>query len=110
MSYRNTKHTSSNCHGSYKTYVIVFFLSIILTIIPFAMVMNSYLTKKTLMAVLVICAVVQIGLHLIFFLHLNTSSEQQWNLIALFFTVLIITILVVGSLWIMWHLNLNLMS
>lgn len=97
-------------HGSLKSYLIGFILSIILTVIPFAMVMNGSATKSTLIAVLVICAVVQILVHLVYFLHLNTSSEQQWNVVAFVFAVLIIAILVVGSLWIMWYLNYNLMG
>jgi len=43
------------------------------------------------------------------FLHMNTSSEDRWNLVAFVFTVLIIAILVVGSIWIMWNLNYNMM-
>jgi cytochrome o ubiquinol oxidase operon protein cyoD len=40
---------------------------------------------------------------------MNTSSEERWNLVALVFTVLIIAIVVVGSLWIMYNLNVNMM-
>ncbi len=97
-------------HGSLKSYLTGFVLSIILTVIPFAMVMNGSATKTTLIAVLVICAVVQIAVHLIYFLHLDSSSEQRWNVVAFVFAVLIIAILVVGSLWIMWYLNYNLMG
>ncbi|WP_081901721.1 cytochrome o ubiquinol oxidase subunit IV [Candidatus Palibaumannia cicadellinicola] len=106
----STKHTRSHSNGSYKTYIIVFFLSMILTIIPFTMIMSNYVAKHYNIIILVTCAIVQILLHLIFFLHLNISTEQQWNLIAFFFTMLIMTILIVGSLWIMLHLNSNLMS
>ena len=54
-------------------------------------------------------AVIQIFVHLVYFLHMNTSSEERWNLIALAFTALIIAIVVVGSLWIMYNLNINMM-
>ncbi|UVK76623.1 MAG: cytochrome bo3 ubiquinol oxidase subunit 4 [Sodalis sp. Fse] len=110
MSNATTKHTGDHQHSNHKSYLTGFILSIILTIIPFAMVMNNSASKNTLIAVIVICAVVQILIHLIYFLHLNTSSEQQWNLIAFMFTLLIIAIFVVGSLWIMWYLNYNLMT
>jgi len=40
---------------------------------------------------------------------MNTSSSERWNVVALIFTMLIIAILVVGSIWIMWNLNLNMM-
>lgn len=109
MSHTSIGHTSTN-HGSYKSYFIGFILSLILTVIPFSMVIQGSSSKSMLITVIVICAVVQIVVHLVYFLHLNTSSEQQWNMIAFVFTVMIISILVVGSLWIMWHLNYNLMG
>nr|WP_260080666.1 cytochrome C oxidase subunit IV family protein [Candidatus Baumannia cicadellinicola] len=74
------------------------------------MVINCNIHKKTLILVLIICAIIQILLHLIFFLHINISYEHQWNLIALVFTILIITIFCVGSLWIMNYLKHNLMN
>lgn len=109
MSHTSAGHTGAS-HGSHKSYLIGFILSIILTVIPFGMVMQGSASESTLISVLVICAVVQIVVHLVYFLHLNTSSEQQWNLIAFVFAVMIIAILVVGSLWIMWYLNYNLMG
>lgn len=54
-------------------------------------------------------AVVQILVHLVCFLHMNTKSDEGWNMTAFVFTVLIIAILVVGSIWIMWNLNYNMM-
>ena len=45
----------------------------------------------------------------VYFLHMNTSSEERWNLVALLFTAMIIGIVVVGSLWIMYNLNINMM-
>lgn len=109
MSHASTGDTGAS-HGSYKSYLIGFIFSIILTVIPFAMVMQGSASESTLIAVLIVCAVVQILIHLVYFLHLSMSSGQQWNLIAFVFTMLIIAILVVGSLWIMWYLNYNLMG
>ncbi|NDL64998.1 cytochrome o ubiquinol oxidase subunit IV [Acerihabitans arboris] len=108
-SHATTGHGGAS-HGSLKSYLIGFVLSIILTVIPFVMVMNDSATKTTLIVVLALCAVVQIMVHLVYFLHLDRSSEQRWNVVALAFAVLIIAILVVGSLWVMLHLNYNLMS
>jgi len=59
--------------------------------------------------VVVATAVVQILVHLVCFLHMNASSEERWNLVAFVFTLLIIAIVVVGSIWIMWSLNENMM-
>jgi cytochrome o ubiquinol oxidase operon protein cyoD len=55
-------------------------------------------------------AFVQIIVHLVFFLHMNTSSAQRWNVMAFGFTVLTAVILIVGSLWIMHNVAMNMMS
>jgi len=104
----STDHSGAS-HGTVKTYMTGFILSIILTVIPFWMVMNGTASHATLVSVVVGMAVVQILVHLVCFLHMNTSSEDRWNLVAFVFTVLIIAILVVGSIWIMWNLNYNMM-
>ena len=56
---------------------------------------------------LVICAVVQILVHVVYFLHINTSAEQRSNLGALLFTAIVVAIVVAGSVWIMINLNSN---
>ncbi|MGL6152517.1 MAG: cytochrome o ubiquinol oxidase subunit IV [Aeromonas sobria] len=96
-------------HGSAKSYLIGFVLSVILTAIPFWMLMDGGFSHQTMLLGGVGMAVVQIFVHLIFFLHMNSSSEERWNLVALVFTVLIIAIVVAGSLWIMYNLNINMM-
>ncbi|XNM77652.1 cytochrome o ubiquinol oxidase subunit IV [Escherichia coli] len=67
------------------------------------------LPPPTVLATVVGMAVVRFFVHLVYFLHINTLSEERWNLVALIFTVLIIAIVVVGSLWIMYNLNINMM-
>ncbi|BCU56735.1 MULTISPECIES: cytochrome o ubiquinol oxidase subunit IV [Enterobacter] len=104
----STDHSGAS-HGTVKTYMTGFILSIILTVIPFWMVMNGTASHATLVSVVVGMAVVQILVHLVCFLHMNTSSEDRWNLVAFVFTVLIIAIVVAGSIWIMWSLNNNMM-
>ncbi len=96
-------------HGSVKTYLTGFILSVILTVIPFWMVMTGAAPHSTLIGVVIVTAVVQLLVHLVCFLHMNSSSEERWNLVAFIFTVLIIAIVVVGSIWIMWNLNHNMM-
>jgi len=71
--------------------------------------MDGSASHATILGVILVSAVVQIMVHLVCFLHMNTSSSERWNVVALAFTVLIIAILVVGSIWIMWNLNLNMM-
>lgn len=96
-------------HGTVKSYITGFILSVILTVIPFWLVMEHSLPKPTIIMIIVALAVVQIIVQLVYFLHMNTKSEEGWNFISMVFTILIIAILVVGSLWVMFHLNSNMM-
>ncbi|MBB5041220.1 cytochrome o ubiquinol oxidase subunit IV [Shinella fusca] len=97
-------------HGSFKGYMTGFILSVILTAIPFWLVMAGVLESKLLTAVLVMgIGVVQILVHMIYFLHMNPRSEGGWTLMALIFTLIIVGIALAGSLWVMHHLNANMM-
>lgn len=97
-------------HGTFRSYVTGFIISVILTVIPFWLVMDHTLERESLILTISVLAVIQIVVQLMFFLHMNSRSEGGWNMIAFLFTVLIILILVIGSLWIMFHLNHNMMS
>ena len=107
MSHSVNEHGAS--HGSVKSYMIGFILSIILTGIPFWMVMDGSASHGTIRGVVLVCAVVQVLVHLVYFLHLDSKSEGGWNMVAIVFSAIIILIVVVGSLWIMWNLNYNMM-
>jgi cytochrome o ubiquinol oxidase subunit IV len=58
---------------------------------------------------LVEAGIVQILVHLHYFLHLDTSSAARWNLLAMMFTLLILALFVGGTLWIMFNLNYRMM-
>lgn len=97
-------------HGTMRDYVIGFVLSVVLTAIPFWLIMANPLDDKALTGgIVVIFAAVQIVVHMIFFLHMNTKSEGGWNMLALLFTVVLVVIVLSGSLWVMHHLNTNMM-
>jgi cytochrome o ubiquinol oxidase operon protein cyoD len=97
-------------HGTLRTYMIGFIASIILTAIPFWLVMGGVLESKLLTAVFVMgLGAIQIVVHMIFFLHMNPRSEGGWTLMALIFTLVIVGIGLAGSLWVMHHLNANMM-
>ena len=53
--------------------------------------------------------VVQIVVHMIYFLHMNTKSEGGWTVLALIFTLTLVVITLTGSIWVMYHLNTNMM-
>jgi cytochrome o ubiquinol oxidase operon protein cyoD len=87
-----------------------FVLSVILTAIPFWLVMTGTIENKNwTIAIVVAFAVVQIVVHMIYFLHMNTTSDAGWTMMALIFTIIIVVIALSGSLWVMYHLNVNMM-
>ena len=97
-------------HGSLKGYLTGFVLSVILTAIPFWMVMTGAMDNKQATAIIIMAfAVVQIVVHMVFFLHMNPASEGGWSMLALIFTVILVVIVLSGSLWVMYHLNANMM-
>lgn len=102
-------HETGESHGSYGSYLTGFILSVILTAGAFALVMLNLLPVATAMVGIAVLAVIQILVHLYFFLHLNASSEQRWNVMAFAFTVVIVAIVVGGTLWVMYNANMNMM-
>ncbi len=103
-------HQDGASHGSFRGYVTGFVLSVILTAIPFWLVMARPLESALWTGIVIMAlAVVQIVVHMIYFLHMNTKSEGGWTILALIFTVTLVAITLVGSLWVMHHLNTNMM-
>lgn len=97
-------------HGSKRSYLLGFALSAILTAIPFWLVMSGALGNRGATAAVVIAfAALQILVHTVCFLHVNTQAESGWTLLAYIFTGVILLITIAGSLWIMYHLNSNMM-
>jgi len=95
--------------GSLKSYLTGFVLSLILTAIPFALVMGGALSASAALAAIFSAGIVQILVHLHYFLHLDTSSAARWNVLAMIFTFLIMILFVGGTLWIMYTLNYRMM-
>lgn len=100
----------SHDHGSLKSYATGFILSVILTAIPFWLVMGKTFSSSSTTAMVILgFAAVQIVVHMIYFLHMNTRSEGGWSMLALIFTTMLVVITLSGSLWVMFHLNHNMM-
>jgi cytochrome o ubiquinol oxidase subunit IV len=95
--------------GSLKSYLTGFVLALILTAIAFALVMSGSLSSPAALAGIFFAGIVQILVHLHYFLHLDTSSAARWNVLALVFTLLIMVLFVGGTLWIMSSLNYRMM-
>ncbi|WP_315762751.1 cytochrome o ubiquinol oxidase subunit IV [Sphingomonas sp. Y38-1Y] len=93
-------------HATRKGYLTGFLLSVVLTAIPFALVMGNVIADPRVAAGIVMAlAVVQIVVHMIYFLHMDTRSEGGWTLMALIFTTVIVVITIAGSLWVMVNMN-----
>jgi cytochrome o ubiquinol oxidase operon protein cyoD len=87
-----------------------FFLAVFLTAVPFWLVMGKVIPNaQTLAIVVMFFAAIQIVVHMIYFLHMNTKSEGGWNMLALIFTLVLVVITLTGSIWVMFHLNSNMM-
>ncbi|WP_119153860.1 cytochrome o ubiquinol oxidase subunit IV [Caldimonas tepidiphila] len=103
-------HDDVGYHASYKGYAIGFLLSVVLTAIPFWLVMNKVLPSSTATALVILgFAAVQVVVHMVYFLHMNTKVEGGWSMLALIFTAVVIFIMLAGSIWVMYHLNTNMM-
>src|SRR6202048_5319594 len=103
-------HAAGHGHGSLRSYLIGFGLSVVLTATPFWLVMGGVLDSKQAAALtIMVFAAAQIVVHMIFFLHMSAKSENGWTMLALIFTLVIVGITLTGSLWVMYHLNVNMM-
>lgn len=97
-------------HGSLKVYLTGFVLAVILTVIPFWLVMGKVFNNTYLMALILLAlGAVQIVVHMVYFLDMNTKAEGGWSILALIFTTILVVIMLSGSLWVMYHLNHNMM-
>ncbi len=102
---RNTGPKSE--HGTTLSYVIGFVLSLVFTIIPYCLVVNKVVSGSTLIAVILGVAVLQMIIQILFFLHLGRGPKPLYNVAFFVATVGTILVVVVGSVWIMNHLNYN---
>jgi len=96
-------------HGSMRDYVIGFVLSVVLTAIPFWLVIERPFSGPVIAAIILGFAAVQMVVHMIFFLHMKGGTEGGWSLTALMFTIILVVIMLSGSIWVMTHLNHNMM-
>lgn len=103
-------HGDTHGHGSRRGYRIGAILSIILTAVPFWLVMSGAGPGPGVTAAIIFAfALVQIVVHVVCFLHLDTQAEGGWTLLAFLFTAVIVILTIGGSIWVMYHLNTNMM-
>lgn len=92
------------------SYITGYILAIILSVIPFYLVMGTDIHSCISIPLIIIFAMIQVMVHIRFFLNLRYRVDQTWNWIALIYTFLLLCIIMGASVWIMYHLNYNMMS
>lgn len=103
-------HHDAGPHSTFSGYMTGFVLSVILTAIPFWLVMAKVIAdRNTAVLVLGAFAVVQIVVHMVYFLHMNGKIEGGWTMLSTIFTVVFVAIAIAGTLWVMFHMNANMM-
>jgi cytochrome o ubiquinol oxidase operon protein cyoD len=102
-------HGTNQAHGSLKDYLIGFGLSVVLTAIPFWLVMTHAFPPLTTALVVMGLGAVQVVVHMVYFLHMTPKAEGGWSMMALIFTLVFVSITLTGSIWVMYHLNTNMM-
>jgi cytochrome o ubiquinol oxidase subunit IV len=91
------------------SYLIGLGLAALLTIVSFFIARTTLVWQPSIPVALAVLAIAQMGVHLVFFLHITTGRDNFNNVLALAFGVLIVFLVIAGSLWIMAHLNQNMM-
>ena len=90
-------------------YLIGLFLAALLTAVSFFVSQTTLVWQPSIPVALSVLGAAQIGVHLVFFLHITTGPDNVNNILALAFGVLIVLLVIVGSVWIMYHMNQNMM-
>jgi cytochrome o ubiquinol oxidase operon protein cyoD len=96
--------------GTYKSYIAGFILSIVLTLAAYFAVVDGGWSATTILAIILALAVVQLIVQMFFFLHVGAQPGRSWKLTVFGSTLVLVLIIVIGSLWIMNHLNYNMMA
>jgi cytochrome o ubiquinol oxidase operon protein cyoD len=94
---------------SYLSYTVGLGLAIIATIASFMVAQTDLLWPPGIPVGLIVLALAQIGVHLVFFLHLGSGPDSTNNILALAFGVLVVFLVIAGSVWIIANLNTNMM-
>ena len=84
-------------------------LATLLTVVSFFVARTTLVWQPSIPVALAVLAIAQMGVHLVFFLHITTGPDNVNNVMALAFGVLIVLLVIIGSLWIMAHMNQNMM-
>lgn len=104
------KQIQKEYHGTFKSYVIGFIFSLLLTIVSFSLVIMKYFSNQVTIYVIAGLALMQAIVQLLLFLHVGQEAKPRWETIVFYFMVLVLVIIVLGTLWIMHDLDVRMMS
>jgi cytochrome o ubiquinol oxidase operon protein cyoD len=104
--YQPESHEAGEGIGAY---LIGLGLATLLTIVSFFIARTTLVWQPSIPVALAVLAIAQMGVHLVFFLHITTGPDNVNNVMALAFGVLIVLLVITGSLWIMAHMDHNMM-
>jgi cytochrome o ubiquinol oxidase operon protein cyoD len=104
MSAVDGQHTTDK-HLSAKPYIIGFLLSILLTVEAYILTLSHSFASSTIVALILVLAIVQLLVQLFFFLHLDRLTKTPWNIIMFILMAIVVATVVFGSLWIIHHLD-----
>lgn len=108
--HEHDSHHEEAPHSTFSGYMIGFMASVFLTAIPFWLVMGDVFSSNNATIVVILAfALVQIIVHMVYFLHMNFHAEGGWTMLSLIFTMVLLFITLAGSLWVMYHMNVNMM-
>jgi cytochrome o ubiquinol oxidase subunit IV len=99
----------SNLAAEVRGYLLGLGISIILTAATFWAAGTHLIYGPGIVMAVVVLAIAQMGIHLVFFLHITTAPDNTNNVLALAFGILVAGLIIFGSLWVMAHLNHNMM-
>jgi cytochrome o ubiquinol oxidase operon protein cyoD len=105
MNQENQGVVSQHYHGSYKSYIWGFILSLILTFVAYFSVVKEVFSYEYLVAFILFLGVIQMFIQLQLFLHMANEPKPKYNLVIFLFMLLVLLIVVLGTLWIMYDLN-----
>ena len=95
--------------ATWLSYTVGLGLAILLTIASFVVSQTDLLWEPGVPVGLIVLAIAQIGVHLVFFLHLGSGPDHTNNILALAFGILVVFLVIAGSYWIITHLHANMM-
>lgn len=96
-------YSAEESHGSLRSYTMGYLCSIVLTIIPIALVFGDWLQGTAKAVALMLLGALQLVVQLFFFMHLKDEKKPRYNLISLILGLVILVVIVAGSMWIMLY-------